>query len=107
MSPENQKTPPLPSDGAAAQKGSDTATTPEPIKSLGQRNLEYDLEQRFGVPQTTDEQLKRMADNREAVKRCADHLISNAGRGSREVSIALTELEKALYFANAAIERNG
>ena len=51
------------------------------------------------------DQVSRYAHIRSEAKRFADVLLHNCPR-SRELSIALTELETAVMFANSAIARN-
>ncbi len=54
---------------------------------------------------TGEEQTKRYADVRGTLNTAADHFLTICP-ASRELSLALTKLEEAMFWANAAIARN-
>lgn len=64
-----------------------------------------DLENRFTYHAPKADQPKRYTAIREAAKMYAE-LIVDITPQSREQSIALTKLEEAVFWANAAIARN-
>ena len=53
----------------------------------------------------TDEGIKLIEDNRDGTIKLAGTFIENCPEG-RERSLALTHLETALFYANAAVARN-
>lgn len=55
-------------------------------------------------PPRTGDRVRRHEIARQAVVACAD-AITSAAEPSRELSLALTKLEEALYWANAAVTR--
>ncbi len=63
------------------------------------------IENDFTYHSPTPEQAGRYVQLREAGKHLAT-IILDLTPASREQSLALTELEKAIFFANAAIARN-
>lgn len=69
------------------------------------RNLALDIEKRFSYHAPKNDQAHRYIMIRDAAKRLAE-LISDNTPVSREQSTAITHLETAVMFANAAIARN-
>lgn len=72
-------------------------------KSIGEMN--NDLEKRFTYHAPKDDQPRRYEGIRQEAKAFA-YLIDNLCPHSREKSLALTKLEEAVFWANAAIARN-
>jgi hypothetical protein len=65
-----------------------------------------ELARRFNYhPPTTDEKIERHHQVREACRSAAEEVIEATGPPSREQSLAITHLEEAMYWANAAIAR--
>ena len=64
-----------------------------------------DLESRFSHHTPKDGQAKRYEMMRSAIKGPAIAIVQNTPK-SREQSLALTKLEEAMFWANAAIARN-
>ncbi len=64
-----------------------------------------EIERRFSYHKSTEEQLKRHEQVRNLGKSYAYNLVELCPY-SRELSLALTHLEQAIMFANAAIARN-
>lgn len=56
-------------------------------------------------PPTSPEQVKLYETIREKYKELADFIVDNTPR-SREQSLALTDLEKSMWAANASVARN-
>ena len=63
------------------------------------------IETSFGLHSVTNEQVDKMQKIRDKAKEFA-YLIVELSPVTREQSIALTELETAVFYANAAIARN-
>ena len=63
------------------------------------------LENNFTYHSPIGDQPQRYTDLRQAVKSVATSMMQNCPP-SRELSLALTKLEEAVFWANAAIARN-
>lgn len=63
------------------------------------------LEVRFNYHSPKDDQPKRYQELRDKGKELASLMLDNCPR-SRELSLAITNLEQALFWANASIARN-
>lgn len=59
---------------------------------------------KFHAPKD-EEQIKKYEQMREKLKETAKYVLENTP-ASREQSVALTKLEEAMFWANAAIARN-
>lgn len=66
---------------------------------------DFDLENRFTHHPPSGEKIKAHEAIREDCKRLA-YTLKNNMPPSREASLALTNLEQAMFWANAAIARN-
>ena len=67
-----------------------------------------DLRNRFAFhPANTQEKRDAHERVREVCFNAADELVGLTGPATREQSTAITKLEEAMYWANAAIARNG
>jgi hypothetical protein len=65
-----------------------------------------DLERRFNYhPPNTEEKVDRHQRVRAACLKAAGEVVDATGPQSREQSLAITKLEEAMYWANAAIAR--
>lgn len=67
--------------------------------------MQDDLENRFTYHPPKEGQPERYTELREAAKAFARLIVANTP-SSREQSLALTNLEQATFWANAAIARN-
>ena len=68
---------------------------------------EHDLENRFmHHPPRDDAQAKKYEDNRKVFLKLAKFVVNRTPE-SREQSLAITRLEEAMFYANAAIARHG
>ena len=56
-------------------------------------------------PPNTDAKVERHQQVREACRAAAEQVIDATGPPSREQSLAITKLEEAMFWANAAIAR--
>ena len=66
------------------------------------------LEHRFAFhPADTEQKVKAHETVREVLLEAADDIVQLTGAPTREQSLAITKLEEAMYWANAAIARNG
>lgn len=65
-----------------------------------------DLDKRFTYHPPTEDQAKSCAAVREKAKEFAT-LVCDYTKSSRERALALTHIEEAVFWANAAIARNG
>ena len=72
------------------------------ITEIGQKNLE--VETRFTYHSPTSDQVPKYQSIRDSAKDLA-YIISDLAPESREKSLALTKLEEAVMWANAAIAR--
>ncbi len=68
-------------------------------------NTKEEIVRRFRFHKSTEEQLKRHEQVRNLALTYANNLLELCP-DSRELSLALTHLEQAVMFANAAIARN-
>lgn len=68
---------------------------------------QHDLNNRFAYHPPKDEETKRFHELvREAMQAAAEVMVAITPRG-REQSLAIAKLEEAMYWANAAIARQG
>ena len=67
--------------------------------------MAYSLENNFTYHKPFGNQLERYQELRDAGKSLAENIV-NMTPESREQSLALTNLEQAVFWANAAIARN-
>jgi hypothetical protein len=67
--------------------------------------MDYDLNVRFTYHKPFGTQPARYEETRKRALDLADYLIANCP-DSREFSLALTKLEEAVFWANAAIARH-
>ena len=78
--------------------------TSESKTSDGLPQLNLDLENRFSYHKPKDGQTRKYERIRDIAKNYADYLTDNCPR-SRELSLALTNLEQVVMWANASIAR--
>jgi len=77
-------------------------TTYEPSEK-DRKNIENNFT--YHTPKAELEQVEKYAAIRAEAKKFAEHLVALCPP-SRELSVALTELETSVFWANAAIARN-
>lgn len=66
------------------------------------------LEHRFAFhPANTDDKRMRHEQVRSTLLDAADSIVEITGPATREQSLAVTKLEEAMFWANAAIAREG
>lgn len=67
--------------------------------------MPYDIDHIFKYHAPKDDQPARYESIRATAKTLAEHILSNCPE-SRERSLALTNLEQSIFWANASIARN-